>query len=926
MANFTDEASMGAAIDRLVQERFGPNEEPLDEETFLNEIFYYHDVRQVLMTQDLVEKLRSVRSSVEGSSQLMERLSVLNQQVEGLRTILMAAHSDKSPDEAAAILASSAFLTELDTARLKVIIQLYSDILEDIDDPDEIGYVDIDEAALFRCITEELIAQYLDDLYKSRRWLQPVETLFNTHQMEQLFQQPGAGLLPKDWIQYFFDEDHYIAAIERYERLNEPFLVDVTRVFLCYARFIQDIMKNGSYNPSAASETRAALDRLERYDLVEWAAFGDVKGFILAVPGILRLMLGSHPSLPAADRSRDLLKAEASFEASDVLQFKPLIPLVRWMRSELAEGTEREKLAASAFTRVNELLAQTALEKEPLTRLATMTGLMMLPAGWKYAKGDFHGAIEASAMAKSMAEAFSEEFDREMRPTLEEIQKEIMAQEESSEERAQLVNLRDGLLTLVEGTKSFALVSDLTRLTSEASLAEANGDFVEAAQLYREASAQEKEALGRVVSMISTFIDKATAISRASQQGLQHEARAAYFNAMAKLNEGDRKLMEGEYAEANQNYTDAQASFMAAKDEWEKELLRISETSVQTQYKPRDEMLVNASRARYCDAKIEISEAEQASAVLRQPLTAHNHFDKAAYILAEALGMSISKESRRGVRILRASEDFCRGRALLELDIAESKLINSDEGTRLLDSAATLFEQIGETRWASYVRGVQYEYEAVIFRQLARASGSEGSNDYVARAKLRAEDAAAQFRQLGLESRAVEMEYLARRITQPVIVIAQSAIPSPAALALPKPPSLSPVPAAAEVLVEPAGPSEKKLDDIRLDQTLIRLKATVIAHSRRLDDLRRRRDNGHLDEGKYSDLASYYDAERMGQLLEMKELLGGQGKDIDGIIQAASDGASAAQLIDRITNLAREKKLDPQIVNELSRNEVDLYR
>ena len=925
MSHFADEASIEAAIDRLVRERFGPDEEPLDEETFFEDIFYYHDVRQVLTAHDLVEKLYSVSSSAEDSSQLEERLSTLNQQVEGLRTILMAAQSDKSPDEAVATLVRTAFLTELDAARLKVIIQLYSDILENIDDPDRIDYVDIDEAALFRCITEELLTQYLDDFYKSRRWLQPFETLFNTSQIEQLFEQQGPGLLPKDWIRCFFDDSHYQAAIERFERLHEPFLADVSRVFLAYSHFIQDIMNDGSYAPSAASEARAELDRLERYDPVEWAAFGDAKEFILVIPGILRLAVGSHPSLPAADRSRDLLKAEASFEASGVLQFKPLIPLARWMRSELADGTERERLATSAFARVNELLAQTALEKEPLSRLGTMTSLMMFPAGWKYAKGDFRGAIEASAMAKSMAEAFYEAADQEFRPTLEELQKAIVAEEESPEERAQLVNFRDSLLTLLEGTKSLAFLADLIRLTSEASLAEANGDFVEAAQLYREASAQEKEALDRLTSMISIFIDKAAAISRASQQGFQHEARAAHFNAMAKLNEGDRKLMEGEYAEANHNYADAQDSFKAAEELWAKELLRISQTSAQTQYKPRDEMLVNASRVRYCDAKIEISNAEQASTVLRQPLTAHNHFDKAAYILAEALGTSLSKESRRGVSILRASEDFCRGRALLELDIADSKLTNSDEGRRLLDSAATLFEQFEEGRWATYIRGVLYEYEAAIFRQLALVGGPADSNTYVMRAQLRANDAAAQFRQLGLESRAMEMEYLARRGTQQPVIIMQPVISNRPALALPKPPSLPAMSTPAEALVEPARPSEKKLDDIRLDQALNKLKATVIAHSQRLDDLRKRRDSGILEEGRYSELASHYNSERMEQLLKMRELLGGQGKDIDGIIQAANDGAPAPQLIERITNLAREKNLDPQIVNELD-NEVELYR
>jgi len=924
MSHFTDEAGMEAAIDRLVQERFGPDEQPLDEETFIEDIICYHDVRQVLTAQDLVEKLRDMSHSAQDSSDLAERLSTLNQQVEGLRMILMAAQSDDSSD-AAAILASSAFLQELDAARLKVIVQLYSDILEDVDDPDDIDYVDVDETVLFRCVTEELLTQYLDDLYRSRRWLQPVDALFNTDQMKQLFEPQGPGLFSKDLIRCFFDESHYQAAIERFERLHEPFLVDVTRAFLFYSRFLQDIMNNGALTPSAASEGRAILDRLDHYDLVEWAAFGEVKGFILAILGILRLAIGSHASLSAADRSRDLLKAEASFEASDVVQFKPLIPQARWMRSELAYGSEREKLAASAFARVSELMAQTALEKEPLARLGTMTSLLMLPAQWKYAKGDFRGAIEASAMAKSMAEAFNEELASQLRPTLEELQKSIVAEEGSSEERAQLVNLRDGLLTLLEGTKSIPFLADRTRLTSEASLAEANGDFVEAAQLYRRASAQEREAFDRFTAMISMFIDQATAISRASQQGFQHEARAAYFNAMAKLNEGDRKLMEGEYAEANHNYMDAQASFKAAEELWAEELLRISQTSVQTQYKPRDEMLVNASRVRYCDAKIEISNAEQASTVLRQPLTAHNHFDRAAYILSEALGISLSKESRRGVSILRASEDFCRGRALLELDIADSKLTNSDEGRKLLDSAATLFEQIGEGRWASYIRGVLYEYEAAIYRQLALVGGQADYNNYVMHAQLRANDAAAQYRQLGLESRAMEMEYLARRSTQPVI-IAQAVISSRPALALPKPPSVSAAPIPGEALVEPAGSAEKKLDDIRLDQALNKLKAAVIAHSRRLDDLRKQRDSGLLDEGRYSGLAAHYDTERMEQLLKMRELLGEQGKDIDGIIQAANDGAQAQQLIDRITNLAREKNLDPQVVNELGRNEVGLYR
>src|SRR5437764_1314443 len=74
-----------------------------------------------------------------------------------------------------------------------------------------------------------------------------------------------------------------------------------------------------------------------------------------------------------------------------------------WQRAQLLDDVEREKLELTGFARAAELLAQSAFAEEPVERLMAMVLVIGLPAQWRYARGDFRGAIETALMAKEIA-------------------------------------------------------------------------------------------------------------------------------------------------------------------------------------------------------------------------------------------------------------------------------------------------------------------------------------------------------------------------------------------------------------------------------------------------------------------------------------------------------------------------------------------
>jgi hypothetical protein len=107
-----------------------------------------------------------------------------------------------------------------------------------------------------------------------------------------------------------------------------------------------------------------------------------------------------------------------------------------------------------------------------------------------------------------------------------------------------------------------------------------------------------------------------------------------------------------------------------------------------------------------------------------------------------------------------------------------------------------------------------------------------------------------------------------------------------------------------------------------LEAKLRDLQARNIALGNRLKDLRERRENGWIDEGRYTALARELDRERIGILLQLQEILGKapstRDPELDSIIQDAVRGEDEAVLMDRLAVVAKNKGLGATIVEKLN--------
>jgi hypothetical protein len=101
---------------------------------------------------------------------------------------------------------------------------------------------------------------------------------------------------------------------------------------------------------------------------------------------------------------------------------------------------------------------------------------------------------------------------------------------------------------------------------------------------------------------------------------------------------------------------------------------------------------------------------------------------------------------------------------------------------------------------------------------------------------------------------------------------------------------------------------------------LQRLQARSVALNRRLEDLRDRRDRGRIDEGRYADLATDLDRERIETLIQLRTLLQNADEEISYIVEDAIRGDPEGEVMDRLAVAAEEKQLGPRIVEGLRKH------
>jgi hypothetical protein len=773
------------AASRIVAEKFAEEGREINIDRLLADAMAWRDLREVFEAEGLEKELHSMAEGKGKGAPLAKRLSNLHARVEGLRVIQEAATAE-APETCTDQLIRRWEMDRHDAGRLRDLVGLYGAVLRRTD-PGKVRALPADAGALVRRLEPQALEEYIGDLHDYQESLEPLKLLLPDTLKRKLEQQDPTVMLPQSWTQALTDASHFAWAAERFEMVGRTVLADVARVFWMQARLMESPAKSQVFLREKAAEIRAVLDRVSarERELAPLAEFADM---LRNAAGWLRVAASRDPLLSPAERAEEFRKAEEEFQRCANLTLRGFSAVVAWMRAQATQGPEREAIEWQALERVNELLAESAVQEDLVARLSGMAGLLSLPANWKLSKGDLTGAIEAAAMARSMARVSMQAAREKLRPELEEIRKHLADPHLGEEERQQIGLVQRTLAGIAEGMDSQVFACELIMLAAQAKLAEARGDYGEAQRLYHLAAQHQRNLQDRLRQLFGAVFEPAAGGALAVQTP-ENEARAVYFEGMALLNRGDQSLMDGDYANAVKCYLEAKTPFGRATELWASEAQRLADAGGEALEKAWRECATNAGRLRYCDARVEGAVGDQ-EAAQNHPREAAVRFHRAAAIYGELLAGATGKEDDRNNQLFSGSEEFCRARWMLELSRANRQhgQANWEEGIRLLEAASLRFAGIGETRWSLYVRALRLHYESLAMWESAQATGPERGLLLQQQCQARAQEAAAILRQVGAERQARDLEIWAlSRTAAPVF-------PRGAAL-LPKPIDLLPGPA-----------------------------------------------------------------------------------------------------------------------------------
>lgn len=398
-----------------------------------------------------------------------------------------------------------------------------------------------------------------------------------------------------------------------------------------------------------------------------------------------------------------------------------------WQAAEQETGERRAAGRAEAITRMHELLAIAAEDTDTMARLNGIAAVSIALATAHYETGAFRAATDQAIIARRVARAADQ----------------LLADAVGEESRPADEMLRVARASLA----GLVAQADRTDLIARARLAEGRGDFEEASTIYTSAIALEGDLKQRMREILAALFGTAGQASALAGQGFEAEARAAHFAGLAAINRADAALMAGEHQAARTGYEQARASLGRAAELWTE--ARATLPPGQQANDAARQAQVSALRARYCDCKLELAQAERLIA-LRDHLGAAGKFIAARTVLQELVERSLDVDEHRNQQILLGSKFYADARSLFEIDLESGADDNLRAARKRMTEAAGIFESVGEARWAAFIRAQAAACEAQVLQAKAEASPTDPTRAVlVARADDRRQDAADLLAQAG---------------------------------------------------------------------------------------------------------------------------------------------------------------------------------
>jgi hypothetical protein len=511
---------------------------------------------------------------------------------------------------------------------------------------------------------------------------------------------------------------------------------DVFALFCLQARMAHAALAAQSTQARDVPAINAVLLGVDRAEAGLLAEPSRLSAYVAHQKAGILSTLAVDPAIGAEDRRRFLDRALASLASlterlrrSGQSPTNSLMTEARlvWMAAEMETGNARAERRAAAITRQHELLAMAALEPADMPRLTSIAAISILLATAYYETGQFVVATNQATVARHVAAGAANLFDE-------------LSNVNGEEESEAIKVMRSSFASIVAQ-------ADRADMIARARLAESRGAFKDASHIYTDAARVESELKGRMHEFLSVFFGAAGQQSKLSDPGFVANARAAHFAGMAAINLADAALMGGDQQGARTGYKEGRAKLECAAKLWDE--ARAHMPSGPQADEGARQAQVSTLRARYCDCKMDLAQAENLVA-LRDHKGAAEKFIAARTVLQELVERSLDVDENRNQQILVASKSYADARGLFEVDLDARTDANLKKARQRMNEAAEGFVAAGETRWAAFSRAQSAECEALVLRAKAEDEPADVLRDaLLARASDRQRDAGEIYAQAG---------------------------------------------------------------------------------------------------------------------------------------------------------------------------------
>jgi tetratricopeptide (TPR) repeat protein len=885
------EMQLGRRIQELAEKKYGVEDLPAPIENFVETLTYYSEMKQITRSEGLVERIGSILDEDD----YVKGISELHQEIEGLRIVPEIV--DSETEDFVSKIAERFWLSPQESKRLEDLTEIYAGINKE-HEWDNLGFLPRDESAILRCVSVDLAGEYLGILHDRGIWPDLGAIMFPESQLVEM-EKPPSSL--RELVGTFLDESHYRDIEEKAKSRGNIVLEGLGRAMCVFVR----LMKDKDYLGENHLFVQETIEKLDSIEAEMERIRPEARDLIFTAKAFIHLAVGGR--LDRKQQLKHLEIAESILNRIHNPFLKPLYFNVLWLRAGLHDEPEKGELQLRAFEQLGRHIAGCSLIEEAVPRLLLMSQAMLMLPVWRYQQGDFRGSLEAAMAARQTAIAAGDVFASEMESTIEEMDEELRDPNLDEEERQFISSLKENMIMGIQAVRSVTYIGDLLIYMSRGRISEQKGDFREASRLFMEASDLGKEIFRGLREMIKSLFGDLLDRRHLPEKDFSLDAWSYYFDGVSNTNKGNESLMKGEVQKAERLFLKAHNSYELSLQSMEQAKAGSPEASQSPLTQTIDFASLASTQLDMCNIHLTVISAEEYAAIDNHEKSS-KEFLEANLRAAEMLNNPV-RMSDKNVEIVKGMRDYCFARSMLERTGGEFG-DDSSVWIELLFEASASFGRADQRLWECFVEGLAYEYEALYNVALSRKDKRNKAH-YFTSAISSVNKAMRSYSLTGNERRIKELSSVLGRIDR------IGELPHPTVV-LPRPVEVFSTMADEDLSSSFMMPYtySKGSEVIELDKELMSLRSRALALSNTIDELKVRLERGRIEVGRYSDLKTDMDAERITILTKLGKYVKDIDKDMYEITQLAID-EDEDTVRKELTKVAVKKKMGKSFIKKI---------